>query len=97
MPLSFSDTTSSISILFGNRARFDVDLHNQSDVNVGFSSEPFTDIVISYPEANLSYYSWNKKPVFNRVGRLYLYADADSHLYELEKGVLICGRKLPPR
>ena len=88
MPMTFSNDTKSISITFGSSARFDVDVQSQSDVNVGFSLEPLTDIVISYPDAKLSFFSWTKRPVFNRVGQLYLYAQPNAYLYALENGNL---------
>jgi hypothetical protein len=88
MPMTFSNYTKSISITFGSCARFDVNVQSQSDVNIGFSSEPLTDIVISYPNAELQFFTWTKRPVFNRVGQLYLYAQPNSYLYSLENGNL---------
>ena len=88
MPITFSNYTKSISITFGSSARFDVDVQSQSDVNVGFSIEPLTDVVISYPDAELRFYSWTKRPVFNRVGQLYLYSEPNAFLYALANGNL---------
>ena len=67
----------------GGLALFTVDLNGQSDINVGYSTKFNADIADKYPEANLEFLNYTAKPVFNRTGDLYIYADEDSFIYEV--------------
>lgn len=64
-------------------ALFTVDASGQGKENVGFSVKFNSEIAAKYPEANLEFLSFTAKPVFNRTGELYIYADEDSFIYEV--------------
>lgn len=83
LELEFEPSESELSLVFADFARFVVDVQGQGKVDVGFSSEPFTDIITRYPSAALRFLYWNSAPIFNRVGELLIYAREDEQLYEL--------------
>ena len=82
-PLEFDQKTHQVCLNFGDYARFSFDAFGQSPLNVGFSTEPFTDLIYKYPRAKLSFLNFLKAPVFNKEGDFVIFVSKESYIYEV--------------
>ena len=82
-PLSFDSATHQVTLVFEDRAQFMVDAFNQGPVNVGVSSEPYSDIMYGYPGYDLEYLRFTYNPVFDREGELMFLYPKGRYIYEI--------------
>lgn len=81
--INFDSSVHQASLMFDDKAQFSVDAFNQGPVNVGYTLDPFSDIMYSYPDHNLQYLRFIHNPVFDRIGELILYYPKGSYIYEV--------------
>lgn len=62
---------------------FVVNTNNQKKIVLGMDTDYDDDIADEYPNANLDFFNGNGA-TFNKLGYLYLYADRDNYVYEVE-------------
>ncbi len=62
---------------------FVVNTNNQKKIVLGMDTDYDDDIADQYPNANLDFFNGNGA-AFNRIGYLYLYADRDNYVYEVQ-------------
>jgi len=77
------------TIAFDGVGEFEIDLSNQGNLYLGFSTKANTTVIDQYPEANLEFITFKGSPAFNKTGLFYMYADEGSFLYELVDGKLV--------
>lgn len=82
--LELGRTNETVHLSFYDRGYFEVDMTGQGSLDVGCITAPVTDIAERYPQAELKFLTWGKKPFFNRSGKLVLYADPETFLYTLQ-------------
>lgn len=74
----------------GNYAKFVVNVDgNQADRYMGFTSKAIQEVIDANPSIDMNFVSFPAKPSFNRLGKLYIYADKDQILYEVKDGKLV--------
>ena len=81
--IDFPKKTGMVSLVFEEKARFDVDAAGQGNIDVGFRTDEITDVRLRYPNERLRFLTWSKSPVFNREGTLYITAEKGQFLYEI--------------
>lgn len=62
---------------------FVVNTNSQKKIVLGMNTDYDDDIADKYPSANLDFFNGNGA-AFNRIGYLYLYADSNSYIYEVQ-------------
>jgi hypothetical protein len=68
--------------LFGSTGYFLIHTEGQGKVAISCKTDYIASIANDYPQANLDFITCNGA-TFNRTGTLYLYADEDTYLYEV--------------
>lgn len=81
--VNFEDYEGEVELIFGNAASFVVDIRNQGRVYLAYSQKPNMDIIDQNPHANVDFMTFEGAPSFNKTGELRLFANEDSHVYEI--------------
>ncbi len=89
--VDFEALEETVIIHFNGFCSFEVRTQGQEPVNGGCIERTPTDIYERYRDAELRTLFWVKKPIFDHIGTLYVYADEDEYLYELLGGELIAS------
>ncbi len=82
------DNGGNVSISFDEGVSFEVDAEGQNEVNITYITYR-PDVVASFPDDELSVYSWTHAPVFDRKGTLYIEAEEGMFFYRLSESELI--------
>ena len=77
-----------IDIEFDEDALFTVDVTGQGRLNLAWNTDFNSEIAALDTSVNMDFITFEGEPSFNRTGTLYIYADADTYLYEVVDGEL---------
>ena len=77
-----------IDIDFGEAAMFTVDVTGQGKLNLIWNNTFDSEIADLDKSANMDFLTFEGEPRFNKNGTLYIYADADTFLYQVVDGKL---------
>ena len=64
-------------------AMFEVNVSGQGKLNLAYNTDFNKEFADKYDYANIDFVTFEGTPSFNRTGKLYIYADADTYLYEV--------------
>ena len=64
-------------------AMFEVNVSGQGKLNLAYNVDYNKEFADMYEYANIDFLTFEGEPSFNRTGKLYIYADADTFLYEV--------------
>ncbi len=64
-------------------AMFEVNVSGQGKLNLAYNTDFNKEFADKYDYANIDFITFEGTPSFNRTGKLYIYADADTYLYEV--------------
>lgn len=82
-PILKFDSTGVEEITWGDDvASFEVDVQNQSKLNLDWNTKFDADVTAMYDYANLDFLTFPQKPSFNKTGTLRIPAEPDTFLYE---------------
>lgn len=87
--IEFGRAEETTQLAFYDRGYFDVNVIGQGPLDIGCTTTPVTDVAERYPQAALKFLTWDKKPFFNRIGDLVLYAEPGAFLYALRGDTLV--------
>ena len=82
------DDDGEIDIEFDDDALFTVDVTGQGRLNLAWNTDFNSEIAALDTSVNMDFITFEGEPSFNRTGTLYIYADADTFLYEVVDGEL---------
>ena len=71
------------SMNFGDLLEFEVDVTGQGKLNLKWSTDFNKEFAAMYDYANIDFITFEKEPSFNKIGRVYIYADEDAFIYEV--------------
>ncbi len=80
--LDFSATEGDIELTFGDIAMFVVNVTNQGDLHMGYTTKPDTEILDQNPNANIEFLTFEAQPSFGRIGTMMLLGDENVFVYE---------------
>ena len=82
--VKFEDLTD-VEITWGEDeiAMFEVNVSGQGKLNLAYNTDFNKEFADKYDYANIDFITFEGTPSFNRTGKLYIYADADTYLYEV--------------
>ena len=80
--LDFSNAEGEVELTFGDMAMFVVNVTNQSDLHMGYTTKPDTKILDQNPNANIEFLSFEAKPSFGRIGTMMLMNNEEIYVYE---------------
>ena len=69
-------------------AMFEVNVSGQGKLNLAYNTDFQKEIAALDDSANMDFICFEGEPTFNRTGTLYIYADADTFLYQVVDGKL---------
>ena len=80
-----------VEITWGNDevAMFEVNVAGQGKLNLAYNVDFDTEVAALDNTANMDFVTFEGEPTFNRNGKLYIYADADTYLYQVKDGKLV--------
>ena len=81
--VAFDKNADEIDIEFGEEAMFTVDVTGQDKLNLAWNTKFDKEFANKYSYANLDFLTFEGKPVFNRNGDFYIYAEEDEFVYEV--------------
>ena len=84
------DADDVVMLTFGDNvvAEFEVDVTGQGRLNLTWNTEFDSEIADKDKSANMDFLTFTGAPSFNKNGTMYIYADADTFLYQVVDGKL---------
>ena len=84
------DADDVVMLTFGDNAvaEFEVDVTGQGKLNLTWNTEFDSEIADKDKSANMDFLTFTGAPSFNKNGTMYIYADADTFLYQVVDGKL---------
>ena len=74
-------------IVAGNYAKYVVTTDSQqANQYVGYTTKAIQEAIDANPSIDMNFVSFPGKPSFNRLGKMYLYAEKDQFIYEVKDG-----------
>ena len=67
---------------FGDLMEFEVDVTGQGKLNLKWNTDFDPEFAAYYDYANIDFINFEKEPSFNKIGRVYIYADEDAFIYK---------------
>ena len=81
--VKFEKTAEEIDIEFDDDAMFTVDVTGQGKLNLAYNTDFDEEFAAKYEYANIDFLTFEGEPSFNRTGKLYIYAEEGTYLYEV--------------
>lgn len=86
--VDFDDVDGEETLDFGDYMSFEVNLDGQKKLNLKNNTDYQAEIADLDESANMDFINFVETPSFNKVGTAYIYADADTFVYEVVDGKL---------
>ena len=84
--VKFASTAEEVTLYFGENedAWFTFNAQGQSALNFAYTTKFNKEIADLFPKVNIDFITWTATPATNRTGDLYITADEDTFLYEVD-------------
>ena len=86
--VAFDSDAGEIEIEFEETALFEVDVTGQGRQNLAWNTDFDSEVADLDKSANMDFVTFEGNPSFNKNGTMYIYADADTYLYQVVDGKL---------
>ena len=80
--VNFKGVEGEETLTFGDLFEFEVDVTGQGKLNLKWSTDFDKEFAERYDYANIDFITFEKSPSFNKIGRVYIYADEDAFIYK---------------